>query len=118
MFCLYCKKDNINIDSGEYNSMCEECSAEYVECNMCAKTTHMDYLVYRPDLFGLVDNHSGDHYSHCELCYNCESMMDSRANPTLQIYEINWIITKKPLGYPKGVINNTIPNGVIPLSYY
>jgi hypothetical protein len=89
MFCLYCKKDNINIDSGEYKSMCEECSAEYVECNMCAKTTHMDYLVYRPDLFGLVDNHSGEYYSHCELCYNCESMMDSRANPSFQIYEIN-----------------------------
>jgi len=89
MLCLYCKKDNINIDSDEYKSICEECSAEYIECNMCAKTIHMDYLVYRPDVFGLNETHCGDYYNNCEICYNCESTIDAQRNPTFQIYEIN-----------------------------
>jgi hypothetical protein len=79
MFCLYCKKDNIDID-GEYKSICEECSAEYLECNMCSKTTHMDYLVYRPDVFGVPDQYNNEFYINCEICYECESAIDTRRN--------------------------------------
>jgi len=78
MFCLSCKKDNIQIDSGdEYKSLCEECSAEHVECNLCAKLTHMDYLVYRPDLFGITEEpYNNDFHYNCEVCYNCEAVKD------------------------------------------
>lgn len=72
MFCLYCKKDNIVFRNGEYKAICDECSAEYIECNLCCRLTHMDYLVYRPDLFGMPED-STIMFPDCEICYSCRS---------------------------------------------